>query len=74
MRAKFLALESYVQWTLSHQLLHNRSSHTSWSVDGQVYIVGGGYDSDPTSRLTTEILTPESSTTLEGFQLKYETW
>ena len=58
------------QWTQSHTLLHGRRSHSSWALgDGRVVLMGGWY-----SRNTTEIISPGSSTTTEGFTLKYDTW
>ena len=58
------------QWTQSHTLLHRRARHTSWALgDGRVVLMGGWF-----SQTTTEIITPGSSTSTEGFTLKYDTW
>ena len=57
------------QWTQSHTLLHMRYHHTSWALgDGRVMLMGG---SD--SYTTTEIISPDSDTSTEGFTLKYDT-
>ena len=57
------------QWTQSHTLLYNRIYHTSWALeDGRLVLMGGSI-----SRRTTEILSPGTSTTTEGFTLKYDT-
>ena len=56
-------------WTQSHSLLHARQDHTSWVLgDGRVMLMGGDF-----SLTTTEIITPGTSTTTEGFTLKYKT-
>ena len=63
------------QWSQSHQLLYARSGPTSWSVDNQVYIIGGSNSHDAfekESDKTTEKLSLDSSTTTESFTLKYE--
>ena len=55
------------QWTLSHTLLHARYQHTSWALgDGRVVLMGGFFSDN-----TTEIFSPGSSSTTEGFTLKY---
>ena len=57
------------QWTQSHTLLYDRYYHTSWALgDGRVVLMGGYY-----SETTTEIISPDSATSTEGFTLKYET-
>ena len=57
------------QWTQSHTLLHDRHYHTSWSLgDERVMLMGGYYSGN-----TTEIVSPGSSSTSEGFTLKYNT-
>ena len=56
------------QWTQSHQMIHARPGHTSWSTDNQVYLIGGIGSSE-----TSEILTPGSDTTTKGFKLEYKT-
>ena len=58
------------QWKESHQLLHNRAWHVSWKI-GEELILLGGFGG--TSFKTTEILRSDSSTTSEGFKLKYST-
>ena len=49
-------------------LLNERSSHTSWSTDAGVYLLGGWTDSN---LRTTELVTGD--TTQAGFGLKYDT-
>ena len=57
------------QWTQSHTLSLIRWQHTSWALgDGRVVLMGGYYGQN-----TTEILSPTSSATTEGFSLKYDT-
>ena len=46
-------------------LLNERSSHTSWSTDAGIYLLGGSFDR------TTELITDEA--TQAGFGLQYET-
>ena len=49
-------------------LLNERSSHTSWSTDTGIYLLGG----NPSSNFrTTELITGD--TTQAGFGLKYDT-
>ena len=49
-------------------LLNERSSHTSWSTDAGIYLLGG----NPSSNFrTTELITGD--TTQAGFGLKYDT-
>ena len=49
-------------------LLNERSSHTSWSTDAGIYLLGG----NPSSNFrTTELVTGD--TTQAGFGLKYDT-
>ena len=57
----------YGQWTQSHTLLHDRIYHVSWPLgDGRVMLMGGAYNP-----FTTEIMSPGSSTTTEGFGIRY---
>ena len=57
------------QWTQSHTLLHNRAYHSSWALgDGRVVLIGGS-----NSPATTEIMSPGSSSSIEGFSLKHDT-
>ena len=50
-------------------LLKGRHSHTYWSTDGGIYLLGGlPY---PAASRTTELLSGD--TTLEGFELQYDT-
>ena len=49
-------------------LLNGRSSHTSWSTDAGVYLLGG---SPSTNYRTTELVTGDS--TQAGFGLQYDT-
>ena len=58
------------QWTQCHTLTRPRSGHNSVSIEDQVFLIGG---SDEESLNTTEILTLGSSTTTNGFELKYPT-
>ena len=56
-------------WLKSHTLLYIRGSHTSWALgDGRVVLMGG--NGGLNSRITSEILSPGSSTTSEGFPMK----
>ena len=57
-------------WTESHQLLHSRYSHLSWKIGDELILMGGDAQGTYTS---TEILRSDSSTTTEGFTLKYKT-
>ena len=50
-------------------LLNGRSSHTSWSTDAGIYLIGGNPSS--TVGRTTELVTGD--TTQAGFGLKYDT-
>ena len=61
------------QWTESHQLINRRFAHTSWSVNNQIYLIGGTGTYNVVSRTTSEIVSPSSSSTTEGFELKYNT-
>ena len=49
-------------------LLNERSSHTSWSTDAGIYLLGGWTDSN---LRTTELVTGD--TTKAGFELQYDT-
>ena len=55
-------------WIQSHTLLHNRVYHTSWETKLGVVLIGGG-----SSDRTSEIVVEGTSTTFEGFELKYRT-
>ena len=61
------------QWTQSAQLMNRRFAHSSWSVNNQLYLLGGSGTNNVDSRTTSEIVTPGSSSTTEGFELKYNT-
>ena len=49
-------------WILSHQLNYFRCRHSSWDVDGSVYLIGGD-DSKGTYLANYEILSTEGSVT-----------
>ena len=53
-------------WNVSHNLIHDRTSHTSWSTDEGVLLIGGGLGSET----TTEMVTWEG-TTEERFSLQH---
>ena len=57
------------QWKQSRILLHDRREHTSWALGDGGVVLMGGIDSGN----TTEIISPGSFTTTEGFTLKYNT-
>ena len=58
------------QWETSHQLGVQRSYHMSWDSPAGIIIMGGA---DIEAQQTTEILSPNSSTTTPAFPLPYTT-
>ena len=58
------------QWKESHQLLRRRHGHLSWKTGDELILVGGYAEGIYTN---TEILRSDTSTTTEGFTLRYET-
>ena len=55
------------QWSQSHNLLHARWSHISWSSPNGLLLMGG-YTSDTSSEMLTD-----DGNSLENFSLKYKT-
>ena len=58
------------QWETSHQLGVLRWYHVSWDSPSGIILFGGA---EPDARMTTETLSPNSSTTTPAFPLPYTT-
>ena len=58
------------QWETSHQLGVPRFGHVSWDSPSGIIIMGGR---DSEAEMTTETLSPNSSTTTPAFPLAYRT-
>ena len=75
-----LTLSDIGQWEISHQLILPRYKHTTWSRgNGELILLGGGIveqdDAVPIdAQKSTEIISPDSFTAMEGFKLKYDTY
>ena len=58
-------------WTPSHQLVKQRSWHSSWASPAGTLLIGGGYDDHGMN--TTELLDANTGDSVTSFPLKYDT-
>ena len=59
---------TYGQWVTSHALTEERYSHTSWSTQDGIVLMGGEY-----SGRTTEIISEGEYEGVPGYDLQYNT-
>jgi len=69
-----LVLTESLQWTDHSTTTSPRERHLSISMMGQLHLLGGAGWEDPSTRSTTEHLTPPSPDWISGFNLLEHTW
>ena len=58
-------------WVVSHNLLQDRSGHSSWQSPAGLVLIGGGHTAS--SLTTTELLSSSDSSSSSNFTLQYDT-